>query len=157
MPSRSVVTYEVVQHDGGWAYRLGDTFSESFGTAELATAGARRAAREQRLEGSTELIEYQDEEGRWHLELATGDDRPLAVVEPPLRINGDRQPGPSGRLAGSPAEKQGFDEAFLAEEPAFEPLPAPEVVATFRSLVIRRPLPCALAALAAGYFLGRRF
>ena len=24
------ITYRIVEHDGGWAYRLGDTFSETY-------------------------------------------------------------------------------------------------------------------------------
>jgi hypothetical protein len=40
------VTYRIVQHDGGWAYRLGDTFSETFPSHDAARAAAERAARE---------------------------------------------------------------------------------------------------------------
>src|SRR5271165_7598497 len=42
------VTYAVVEHDGGWAYKVGDVFSETFPTRALAHAAAERAAREQR-------------------------------------------------------------------------------------------------------------
>ena len=45
----SKITYQVVQHDGGWAYRVDETFSESFPTHEAARAAAGRAAREQAL------------------------------------------------------------------------------------------------------------
>ena len=34
------VTYEIVEHDGGWAYKVGDVFSETFATRELAHAAA---------------------------------------------------------------------------------------------------------------------
>ena len=37
------VTYKIVQHDGGWAYKAGDVFSEPFPTHEEALAAARRA------------------------------------------------------------------------------------------------------------------
>jgi hypothetical protein len=51
-------TYEVVQHDGGWAYRVGDVFSETFGTHEDAHAAAEAAAERQRAPGTDETIEY---------------------------------------------------------------------------------------------------
>lgn len=74
------VTYEVVEHDGGWAYKVGDVFSETFPTHEAAHHAAASAAKRQQLEGVTEAIEYEDARGRWHTELAEGGDRPEAVV-----------------------------------------------------------------------------
>ena len=44
----SHVTYTVVEHDGGWAYKVGDVFSETFASREAAHAAAARAAQEQR-------------------------------------------------------------------------------------------------------------
>ncbi|WP_022719964.1 DUF2188 domain-containing protein [Rhodopseudomonas sp. B29] len=76
----SEVTYEIVEHDGGWAYKSGDTFSERFDTHEQATAAAKRAASEQRAPGSTEAIQYEDSSGRWHEETARGDDRPETKI-----------------------------------------------------------------------------
>ena len=29
------ITYRIVQHDGGWAYKLGDSFSETFPNLSL--------------------------------------------------------------------------------------------------------------------------
>jgi len=49
----SVITYKVVRHDGGWAYEVNGTFSESFRTRSAARVAARRAACEQRLPGKT--------------------------------------------------------------------------------------------------------
>ena len=74
------VAYEIVEHDGGWAYKLGDVFSEPFATREAAVEAARMVAAEQTLPGPSETIEYQDEEGRWHEERAAGDDRPETEV-----------------------------------------------------------------------------
>jgi hypothetical protein len=68
--------YEVVEHDGGWAYKLGDVFSETFPSKTDAQAAASRAAAEQRVPGKSEEIEFQDKTGKWHIEHARGDDRP---------------------------------------------------------------------------------
>jgi hypothetical protein len=40
----SHVTYTVVEHDGGWAYKVGDVFSETFLSRQAAHAAAERAA-----------------------------------------------------------------------------------------------------------------
>ncbi len=78
----SQVHYDIVEHDGGWAYRLGDVFSETYATRQEAHEAAERAAREQQVGGDTREIEYQDREGVWHQETARGGDRPEADVEP---------------------------------------------------------------------------
>lgn len=68
--------YEVVEHDGGWTYKLGDVFAETYKTRDEAVAAAREVAEEQKLAGEDESIEYQDADGAWHEERARGDDRP---------------------------------------------------------------------------------
>lgn len=73
--------YRVVEHDGGWAYKVGDVFSETFRSHDEAMAAARAAASEQQLGGRTEGIEFQDAEGHWHEEVAEGRDRPSTDVE----------------------------------------------------------------------------
>ena len=78
----SEIHYKVVEHDGGWAYMAQGVFSETYPTHDAATAAARRAAAEQELAGPAVAIEYQDERGRWHSEVARGDDRPEVDVEP---------------------------------------------------------------------------
>jgi hypothetical protein len=75
------VTYKVVRHEDGWAYTVNGVFSESFSTHAEALEAARRAAAEQRAPGQTETIEYEDEKGKWHSELALGSDRPDTDVE----------------------------------------------------------------------------
>jgi hypothetical protein len=75
------VTYEIVQHDDGWAYRVDGVYSETFRTHDAARAAARRAAGEQRVAGDTAGITYEDERGRWHEEVSEGDDRPQTDVE----------------------------------------------------------------------------
>jgi len=70
------ITYEVVEHDGGWAYRVDGVFSETFPSHGAARAAAERAAREQGLPGQTTVITYEDQDGRWHQELSPGGERP---------------------------------------------------------------------------------
>lgn len=75
------VTYEVVQHDAGWAYKVGDVYSGTFATREAAHAAAAAAAERQRHAGSTEPIVYEDEKGNWHREVAGGTDRPETELD----------------------------------------------------------------------------
>ena len=39
------IHYKVVEHDGGWAYKLGDVFSEAFPDRATALAAAKRVLR----------------------------------------------------------------------------------------------------------------
>jgi hypothetical protein len=75
------ILYKIVEHDGGWAYKVGDVFSEPFPSYEDARKAAERAAAEQRAPGETEAISYEDEDYRWHDEVAKGSDRPETKVE----------------------------------------------------------------------------
>ncbi len=75
------VTYRIVEHDGGWAYKAGDTFSETFATREQAHGAAVRAAREQKAPDQNAMIEYETVEGEWVVESADGHDRPVTDVE----------------------------------------------------------------------------
>ena len=75
------VIYRIVEHDGGWAYKVGDVFSETFPSHADALAAAQIAAGEQQVGGETEGIEYQDREGEWHEELSAGGDRPDTDIE----------------------------------------------------------------------------
>ncbi len=74
------VVYEIVEHDGGWAYKVGGTFSEAFPTRDEALAAAGRAAREQQVPDQPTDIAWEDERGRWHTEASPGDDRPDTEV-----------------------------------------------------------------------------
>jgi Uncharacterized protein conserved in bacteria (DUF2188) len=76
------IHYRVVQHDGGWAYKLDDVFSEPFPSRGAALAAAKRVAAEQHVPGDLTHIEYQDEAGKWHSEMSEPDDRPDADVVP---------------------------------------------------------------------------
>lgn len=75
------VVYEVVEHDGGWAYKVGDAFSETYTSHDLARQAAERAASEQQIPGETTDIEYEDDKGRWLTETTLGRDRPNTDVE----------------------------------------------------------------------------
>lgn len=77
----SQVTYEVIQHDGGWAYKAGSTISETYPTRELAHAAAARATGEQRQPGESGAIQYEDSTGEWREEQVKGTDRPEATVK----------------------------------------------------------------------------
>jgi hypothetical protein len=75
------IVYEIVPHDGGWAYRVDGVYSETFQSHEAARAAALRAAREQELRGETTTINYEDANGRWHEAVSRGDDRPETEVK----------------------------------------------------------------------------
>ncbi len=74
------LTYTVVEHDGGWAYKVGETYSETFPSHEQALRAAEIASAEQQIAGSTDGIVYEDADGRWHEEVADGRDRPQTEV-----------------------------------------------------------------------------
>ena len=59
------VTYAIVQHDGGWAYRVDGTFSETLRSREAARdrRGAGRA-QEQKVPGGAATMSWEDERGR---------------------------------------------------------------------------------------------
>jgi hypothetical protein len=75
------ITYEIVEHDGGWAYQVDGAFSETFPTHDEARRAAERAAKEQVLPGDTTTISWEDKDGRWHDEVSAGTDRPETDVE----------------------------------------------------------------------------
>ena len=74
------VVYKIVKHGDGWAYQVGDTFSETFSDHDVAWAAANDAAREHHLSGNTVGIAYEDSAGNWHEELSDGRDRPEISV-----------------------------------------------------------------------------
>jgi Uncharacterized protein conserved in bacteria (DUF2188) len=74
------ITYEIVEHDGGWAYRAEGVFSETFPSHGMARKAAEQAAKEQLLPGETAHISYEDKDGRWHDEVSAGKDRPETDV-----------------------------------------------------------------------------
>ena len=75
------ITYIIVEHDGGWAYKLGEVFSETFPTHDAALHAAQTAAGEHRITGEDTGITYEDAEGQWREELSPGDDRPTTHVK----------------------------------------------------------------------------
>jgi Uncharacterized protein conserved in bacteria (DUF2188) len=77
----SAITYKVVRHDDGWAYRANETFSEPFPTRDAARKAARLAAREQSAPGEAAKISYEDEKGCWHTEVDSGTDRRVTKVQ----------------------------------------------------------------------------
>ena len=75
------IVYEIVEHDGGWAYRVDGVYSETFPSHDLARQAADRAANEQLVPGDTTDISYEDKGSRWHDEVSRGSDRPETDVE----------------------------------------------------------------------------
>lgn len=75
------IVYRIVQHDGGWAYKVGEVISETFPTRDAAWKAARSAAARQEVAGETGPIEFEDAEGHWHEEIADGHDRPKTDVK----------------------------------------------------------------------------
>lgn len=77
----SEFTYEIVEHDGGWAYRADGVYSETFPSHDEALVAARVAAARQQVGGEDEEILYEDERGAWKEEFADGGDRPQTQVK----------------------------------------------------------------------------
>jgi hypothetical protein len=75
------IIYEVVEHDGGWAYRVDGVFSETFPSHDKARHAADHAAHSQIIPGEATEISYEDKDGRWHDEFSPGDDRPDTDVK----------------------------------------------------------------------------
>lgn len=74
------ITYHVGRHDGGYAYRLDDVWSEPFATHHEALAAANAAAQRQHLGGRDAKISYQTTDGTWRSEQVRGGDRPETSV-----------------------------------------------------------------------------
>jgi hypothetical protein len=74
------IIYEIVPHDGGWAYRLGGVYSEAFATHDQAMEAVRIVVAEQQVGDEPVTISYQDENGRWREEYSDGGDRPEIEV-----------------------------------------------------------------------------
>jgi hypothetical protein len=76
------VVYEVVEHDGGWAYKVDGVYSETFPTHDAARKAAEEAAAEQVVAEEDDIgISYEDKEGHWHDEVSAHDDRPETEVQ----------------------------------------------------------------------------
>jgi hypothetical protein len=76
------ISYNIVEHEDGWAYQANGTFSEAFPSREAALKAAKKAAAEQRQPGESEGISFEDKKGQWHDELSSGQDRPTTKVQP---------------------------------------------------------------------------
>ena len=78
----TTVIYEIVEHDGGWSFKVGDTIAQAYSTREAAVAAAERAAREQRSIPPEETdIEYETPDGRWTTEHVGSDQVPETKVK----------------------------------------------------------------------------
>jgi hypothetical protein len=79
--SMTKIIYEVVEHDGGWAYKVDGVFSETFPSHDKARHAAERAAHLQLVPGDAAAISYEDKDGNWRVEFSPGDDRPETDVK----------------------------------------------------------------------------
>ena len=77
----SKVTYEIIRHEEGWAYKARGTISETFPSHDAALQAARIAAAEQKVPGETVGIQYETANGVWHEEVDSGTDRPTTAVK----------------------------------------------------------------------------
>lgn len=77
----SKITYRIVEHDGGWAYGLDGSLSETFPDHDSARFAAAREAKAQGIPDETAFIEYETPDGRWITERADGHDRPEVEIE----------------------------------------------------------------------------
>ena len=75
------ITYKIVEHDGGWAYKVGDVFSEPFPSHDEARRAAEHAAHQHVVPGEATVISYEDKDGRWHDEQSAGSSRPETEVK----------------------------------------------------------------------------
>ena len=75
------ITYEIVEHDGGWAYRVGGVFSEAFPSHDLARKAAERAAKEQVVPGDTTPMRTRRGTGTTKFRAAMIDPRPTSRAE----------------------------------------------------------------------------
>lgn len=73
------ITHRIVEHDGGYAYKVGDVVSQTFPSHDEALQAAQAAAAEQQVPGSTEGLRYQDGAGGGNEEMSR-DDRPRAKI-----------------------------------------------------------------------------
>ncbi len=74
------LTYHVGIHDEGFAYRVGDVWSETFPNHESALAAAKSAAARQQQGGEDAEISYQLSDGRWQTEHVSRGEGPITTV-----------------------------------------------------------------------------
>lgn len=77
----SKLVYCVVEHDGGWAYTVNGSISETFPSHAVARTAAEKAAEAQHRTGEGVEISFEEPDGRWREEFARGDDRPETEVK----------------------------------------------------------------------------
>ncbi|MBB4006289.1 DUF2188 domain-containing protein [Allorhizobium taibaishanense] len=74
------VTYEIVPHDEGWAYRLDGAYSERFDSHDQALEAARIVMKEIAQADEPVRIVYQDADGKWRAEMSNGNDHPEVEI-----------------------------------------------------------------------------
>ncbi len=75
------ITYHVVPPVAGWASGVDAVFPATFPNQPHALGAAGLAAARHERSDEDRFISYEDEDGRWHNEVAAGRDRPETEVE----------------------------------------------------------------------------
>ena len=91
----SKVVYEVVQHDGGWAYKVGDVLSETFPSHAAAHAAAAAAASQEAARAAARRSEPADlpTEDEDALPAIEGEDEPEAAEEDETFLEPEEEDG----------------------------------------------------------------
>lgn len=69
------LAYHIGEHDGGYAYRVNDVWSEPFPDHATALAAAKSASLRQQLGGEDAEITFETADGQWQTEHVSGGDR----------------------------------------------------------------------------------
>lgn len=74
------VIYEIGEHDGGWAYKVGNVYSDPIAPAKAFMQPRPKSLWNSACPGETEAIQFEDAKGQWHTETAQGGDRPRPEI-----------------------------------------------------------------------------
>lgn len=67
------LNYEIVERDGGYAWKLGDAISETYPTRDAATAAAIEDSARRQSGTAPQTPETEGDARRWHNEMADND------------------------------------------------------------------------------------
>ena len=67
------LNYEIVERDGGYAWKLGDAFSETYPTRDAASAAAIEDSARRQSGTAQSTAQSDGDARRWHNEMANND------------------------------------------------------------------------------------